>query len=342
MSASLPSLKPSPLAPPRVTHAPDAPEAVRRAAAVLAAGAAVEAAEAPGDGAPSGALHVSLHADGPDLRARIDEGGTGTARRPRPRCSTPSPICCASGGTHRRAARRPARWGSPSHARLPVPPSALRTAWWRSTAHGARPDDAGDGRGARPRRPLAHRGERARDCDGLRAGRGDGVLRPVLHVCARRQPVRRPTLTRGIYPPEYLAANRTGGSKLAAAGRAYGLTPGMCCFEPRSSPRRSSPATRRSAARAWTTRSGRTCRATRSRRTTRPRATTARQMMRALMAAVPDLAYLSVWTNDSGAGFEHTSACTSAATAGRTSSASGAATTRSPRRPRQSRCAGCA
>ncbi len=113
-------------------------------------------------------------------------------------------------------------------------------------------------------------------------------------------------LTRGLYPHEYLAANLNRVRKLAAAGRRYGLAPGMCAFEPRTLPE------------AFFTKypTLRGARVDHPFRSHLPRYTLAQDhpatrahvaaMVRALMAAVPDLAYLSVWTNDSGAGFEHT------------------------------------
>ena len=113
-------------------------------------------------------------------------------------------------------------------------------------------------------------------------------------------------LTRGLYPHEYLAANLNRVRKLAAAGRRYGLAPGFCAFEPRTLPE------------AFFTKypTLRGARVDHPFRSHLPRYTLAQDhpatrahvaaMVRALMAAVPDLAYLSVWTNDSGAGFEHT------------------------------------
>ena len=113
-------------------------------------------------------------------------------------------------------------------------------------------------------------------------------------------------LTRGLYPAEYLQANLNRVKKLAALGRRYGLKPGLLCFEPRSLPEHFFQ-------RHPTLRGARIDHPFRSHL---PRYTLAqdhpvaqehyRAMMRAMMEAVPDLDYLSVWTNDSGAGFEHT------------------------------------
>ena len=114
-------------------------------------------------------------------------------------------------------------------------------------------------------------------------------------------------LTRGLYPAEYLQANLNRVKKIAALGRRYGLQPGLLCFEPRSLPEHFFQ-------RHPTLRGARIDHPFRSHL---PRYTLAqdhpvaqehyRTMMRGMMEAVPDLDYLSVWTNDSGAGFEHTS-----------------------------------
>ncbi|HYE57819.1 MAG TPA: hypothetical protein VD948_04910 [Rhodothermales bacterium] len=113
-------------------------------------------------------------------------------------------------------------------------------------------------------------------------------------------------LTRGVYPHEYLAANLNRLKKLAALGRKYGLKPGLCCFEPRTLPEFFFQ-------RYPTLRGARVDHPFRSHL---PRYTLAqdhpasqehyRTMVQNLVREVPDLAYMSVWTNDSGAGFEHT------------------------------------
>lgn len=114
------------------------------------------------------------------------------------------------------------------------------------------------------------------------------------------------TLTRGLYPHEYLRANLNRLKALAAAAREYGLKPGILCFEPRTLPDHFFE-------RYPTLRGARVDHPFRSHL---PRYTLAqdhpvardhyRQLIRNLMNEVPDLAYMSVWTNDSGAGFEHT------------------------------------
>lgn len=113
-------------------------------------------------------------------------------------------------------------------------------------------------------------------------------------------------LTRGLWPAHYLEANLQNLKRLAALGRKYGLKPGLCMFEPRSLPERFFQ-------RYPTLRGARVDHPFRSRQ---PRYTLAqdhpvtlrhyRELIQALMREVPDLDYLSIWANDSGAGFEHT------------------------------------
>ena len=113
-------------------------------------------------------------------------------------------------------------------------------------------------------------------------------------------------LTAGIWPLMYLDANMENLKKLAALGRKFGLKPGVCMFEPRTMPERFFQ-------KYPTLRGARVDHPFRSRL---PRYTMAqdhpvvqrhyRECLRQIMRAVPDLAYMSVWTNDSGAGFEHT------------------------------------
>lgn len=113
-------------------------------------------------------------------------------------------------------------------------------------------------------------------------------------------------LTRGIWPTQYLDANLERLKNLAALGRKYGLKPGVCLYEPRSLPERFFQ-------RYPTLRGARIDHPFRSRL---PRYTMAqdhpvtrhhfRLATQALMKAVPDLDAMSIWTNDSGGGFEHT------------------------------------
>ncbi|MBL9208672.1 MAG: hypothetical protein JNN01_26550 [Opitutaceae bacterium] len=113
-------------------------------------------------------------------------------------------------------------------------------------------------------------------------------------------------LTKGIWPALYLDANLDHLRKLADLGRRYGLIPGVCMFEPRTMPERFF-------AKYPTLRGARVDHPFRSRL---PRYTMAqdhpivqrhyREALQKIMHHVPDLGYMSVWTNDSGAGFEHT------------------------------------
>lgn len=113
-------------------------------------------------------------------------------------------------------------------------------------------------------------------------------------------------LTRGIYPIEYLTANLNLMKKYAALGKKYGLKPGMLMFEPRTLPDSFF-------AKYPTLRGARVDHPLRSHL---PRYTLAqdhpvvkkhfKEVIEKLMGAIPELSYLSVWTNDSGAGFEHT------------------------------------
>lgn len=115
-------------------------------------------------------------------------------------------------------------------------------------------------------------------------------------------------LTKGIYPIEYLTHNLQHLKKIARIGQKYGLKPGITCFEPRTLPEhffRQYPTLRGA-------------RVDHPFRSHVPRYTLAqdhpltrkhyRYMIQALMQEVPDLAFMSVWANDSGAGFEHMAA----------------------------------
>ncbi|QYM78689.1 hypothetical protein K0B96_15510 [Horticoccus luteus] len=113
-------------------------------------------------------------------------------------------------------------------------------------------------------------------------------------------------LTRGFWPAQYLDANLERLQNLAALARKYGLKPSVCLYEPRSLPERFFQ-------RYPTLRGARIDHPFRSRL---PRYTMAqdhpvvkhhfRLATQALMKAVPDLDAMSIWTNDSGGGFEHT------------------------------------
>jgi hypothetical protein len=110
----------------------------------------------------------------------------------------------------------------------------------------------------------------------------------------------------GLYPQEYLAANLAFLKHNARLVVGHGLTPGLLCFEPRNVPEvffRRYPMLRGA-------------RVDHPFRSFKPRYTMTvahplvrehyAQMVQRLMEEVPELGYLSIWTNDSGAGFEHT------------------------------------
>lgn len=114
-------------------------------------------------------------------------------------------------------------------------------------------------------------------------------------------------LNKGIYPNDYLTANLTLLKRYAELGRKYGLEPGILCFEPRTVPEKLLQ-------KYPTLRGARVDHPFRSRL---PRYTLThshpmvqdhyREMLQKILHEVPDLAYMSVWSNDSGAGFEYTS-----------------------------------
>ncbi|NLP12249.1 hypothetical protein GX408_17760 [bacterium] len=113
-------------------------------------------------------------------------------------------------------------------------------------------------------------------------------------------------LNKGIYPYYYLSANLCRLKENARLALKYGLVPGLLCFEPRSVPEElfdRYPMLRGA-------------RVDHPFRSFKPRynLTTVHpqvrahyaEMMRKLMREVPQLGYIDIWTNDSGAGFEHT------------------------------------
>jgi len=114
-------------------------------------------------------------------------------------------------------------------------------------------------------------------------------------------------LTRGLYPPEYLQANLDLLRRNAALALEYGLTPGLTICSPRTMPE------------AFFSKYPylRGARVDHPFRSYRPRYTATlshplvrwhyAQLMRAIMREVPSLGYLTLWTNDSGSGFEYVS-----------------------------------
>ena len=114
------------------------------------------------------------------------------------------------------------------------------------------------------------------------------------------------TLNKGLYPSYYLSANLAYLKENAALARKYGLVPGLLSFEPRTVPEEFF-------ARYPMLRGARVDHPFRS---FKPRYTMTithplvrehyAEMITRLLGEVPDLGYLTVWTNDSGSGFEHT------------------------------------
>ena len=113
-------------------------------------------------------------------------------------------------------------------------------------------------------------------------------------------------LNKGFYPAEYLRANLGRLKENARLALKYGLTPGLLCFEPRSMPEaffQKYPTLRGP-------------RVDHPFRSFKPRyaLTLAHPAARAhyaelmanLIREVPALEFMSVWSNDSGSGFEHT------------------------------------
>jgi len=113
-------------------------------------------------------------------------------------------------------------------------------------------------------------------------------------------------LNRGIYPEEYLQANLKQLKENSCLALKYGLVPGLLCFEPRSVPDElfEKYPTLRGA------------RVDHPFRSFKPRYNLSIvhpvvqqhyvELLTNLMEEVPELGFLTVWSNDSGAGFEHT------------------------------------
>jgi hypothetical protein len=114
-------------------------------------------------------------------------------------------------------------------------------------------------------------------------------------------------LNKGIYDNDYLQANLNNLKDNAAMAEKYGMVPGIVCFEPRSVPDEllnRYPVLRGA-------------RVDHPMRSFRPRFNLSiahpvvlehyAEMLENLMHHVPRMDYISVWSNDSGAGFEYTS-----------------------------------
>lgn len=113
-------------------------------------------------------------------------------------------------------------------------------------------------------------------------------------------------LNRGLYPGHYLSANLENLKKNADLARRYGLVPGLLSFEPRSVPE------------AFFERYPmlRGARVDHPFRSFKPRYNMTithpmvrehySEMLTRLLEEVPELGFISIWTNDSGSGFEFT------------------------------------
>ncbi|MBD3385445.1 hypothetical protein GF407_11035 [candidate division KSB1 bacterium] len=130
---------------------------------------------------------------------------------------------------------------------------------------------------------------------------------PVFYTyCAALDQFVSSRLNDGIYPREYLTANLTRLKKYAAEAIKYGMKPGLHCFEPRNVPDtllQKYPMLRGA-------------RVDHPLRSLKPRYNLAlahpfvrmhyKELIRNLLKAVPEIDYISIVTNDSGAGFEFT------------------------------------
>ena len=113
-------------------------------------------------------------------------------------------------------------------------------------------------------------------------------------------------LNKGLYPQDYLQANLNLLKENARLAVRFGLVPGLLCFEPRSVPEEMFQ-------RYPTLRGARVDHPFRS---FKPRFNLSlvhpvvqqhyRELIQNLVQEVPELEFLTVWSNDSGSGFEHT------------------------------------
>lgn len=113
-------------------------------------------------------------------------------------------------------------------------------------------------------------------------------------------------LNQGLYPSQYLKSNLELLKENARLAVHYGLVPGLLCFEPRSVPE--------ALFKRYPTLRG--ARVDHPFRSFKPRFNLSTvhpvvqrhyaELMTNLMKEVPELEFLSIWTNDSGSGFEHT------------------------------------
>ncbi len=113
-------------------------------------------------------------------------------------------------------------------------------------------------------------------------------------------------LNKGLYPFYYLSANMNYLKENVEYVSKYGLVPGMLCFEPRNVPEeffQKYPMLRGARVdhpfRSFKPRYNMTI--------THPKVLDHyAEMVKKIMNEIPDMGFLNIWTNDSGAGFEHT------------------------------------
>jgi hypothetical protein len=141
---------------------------------------------------------------------------------------------------------------------------------------------------------------------GLETGPG-GEAYPMFYTyCPALDQFVSSRLNKGLYPNDYLSANLAFLKQNAKRAVEYGLVPGLLCFEPRSVPEQffhEYPMLRGA-------------RVDHPFRSFKPRYNMTithplvrqhyAELIRNLMLEVPGLGFITIWTNDSGAGFEHT------------------------------------
>lgn len=159
---------------------------------------------------------------------------------------------------------------------------------------------------------LAASGFTHLEVNGLAAPRGletgpPGEIYPMFYTyCPALDQFTASRLNEGLYPDEWLAANLDRLKENARSVTARGLVPGLLCFEPRSVPEE------------FFTRYPmlRGARVDHPFRSFKPRFNMTithplvrehyAEMVDNLLREVPELGFLTIWTNDSGAGFEYT------------------------------------
>ncbi|UCE08199.1 MAG: hypothetical protein JSW07_09315, partial [bacterium] len=134
-----------------------------------------------------------------------------------------------------------------------------------------------------------------------------GEIYPMLYTyCPALDQFVYSSLNKGLYPEYYLSANLNFLKENAKLAVQYGLTPGLLCFEPRSVPEEffdRYPMLRG----CYVEHPFRSFKPRYNMTITHPKVREHyAEMMKKLMHEVPELGFISIWTNDSGAGFEYT------------------------------------